>query len=551
MGVQIKPMADTQRIIGWDELPLKVRQIPEGFDPTESGLMMKHQVEWLMLDAQIKVAEKGRRTGVTFAEAHGSTLTAASTRSAGGDNIYYVGDTKDKGLEFVGYCAKFAKLIAQAQGQGVSGIEEFLFEDQQPDGKTKNITAYRIRFSSGFSVTALSSNPSNIRGLQGIVVIDEAAFHRDVDGVIESSLALLIWGGKIRIISTHNTKKSAFNQLIKDIKAGLYGKNAKVYKVTFDDAVANGLYERVCFMQRKKPTKAGKKEWYNGIRNAYGPRQAAMREELDAIPRDGGGVSIPGVWIDNAMKEKRAVLRWTLGEDFAKLPTTERTRLASEWIKKFLTPELNKLRKDRKHVFGMDYARHRDFTEYTPAEIQPDLTRFVPFILELHNVPTRQQEQILWAMIDGLPRFVGGAMDATGPGQTIAEYTADRYGRPLIQEVMLSVAWYTEWMPKMVDLFEDGMIDLPADDDVQGDLRAVEDIDGVPRVPTIRTKDLKDPSLHRHGDSAIAIALMNCAVVNQCAEIDYIAGPGKRGRWDGKEDDEDEDDFNDFQKGAW
>ena len=50
-------------------------------------------------------------------------------------------------------------------------------------------------------------------------------------------------------------------------------------------------------------TAEGKKEWYSKIRNAYGVRKAAMREELDAIPRDGSGVSLPGVWIENAMAE--------------------------------------------------------------------------------------------------------------------------------------------------------------------------------------------------------------------------------------------------------
>lgn len=78
----------------------------------------------------------------------------------------------------------------------MSGIEEFLFEDQDDRGNSKHITAYRIRFSSGFQVTALSSRPANIRGLQGIVVIDEAAFHQDVQGVLDAATALLIWGAR-------------------------------------------------------------------------------------------------------------------------------------------------------------------------------------------------------------------------------------------------------------------------------------------------------------------------------------------------------------------
>jgi phage FluMu gp28-like protein len=54
----------------------------------------------------------------------------------------------------------------------------------------------------------LSSRPENIRGLQGKVVIDEAAFHPNVQGVMEAATALLIWGGRISVISSHNGKQS-------------------------------------------------------------------------------------------------------------------------------------------------------------------------------------------------------------------------------------------------------------------------------------------------------------------------------------------------------
>ncbi len=322
MPATLKPLGDTQRIVSWDELPERAREIRDDINPLDEGLLMKHQVEWISADADIKLASKGRRTGITFAEALNDTIIAASRKSAGGDNIYYIGDTKEKGLEFIGYCAKFARLIARAQGDGVSDIEQFLFEDQDEDGNTKYITSYRIRFASGHRITGLSSRPENIRGLQGIVAIDEAAFHANVEGVLESATALLIWGGKIRIISTHNGVANPFNQMKKDIENGLYGDEAVVYSVTFDDAVENGLYEKVCFMKGEKATQAGKKRWYNRIRNAYGPRKAAMREELDVIPRDGSGVSIPGVWIEKAMREARPVIRLHLDDDFVKRPTS-------------------------------------------------------------------------------------------------------------------------------------------------------------------------------------------------------------------------------------
>lgn len=521
----LAPLKDTQRIIDWEELPAKVRDIPEGFDPLAEGVLMRHQAEWIKIKAAIKGCEKGRRTGITFATALDDAVTIGSRKSAGGDNVYYIGDTKDKGLEFIGYIAKFLRVIAEAQGQGVSGIEEFLFPDQDEKGNTKYIAAYRIRTAAGFQAVALSSRPANIRGLQGKVRIDEAAFHADVQGVLDAATALLIWGGEIAVISTHNTKNNPFNQFIRDIRNGLYGdsSDAQVYKVTFDDAVANGLFERVCMMKGETPTAEGKKKWYNRIRNAYGPRTAAMREELDAIPRDSGGMCIPGVWIERAMPEARPVLRLVCSDEFVNLSETERKKWGEAWITAHMKTLYGMFAENRRHVAGMDFARHRNFSVLTPLEISQTLMRKAPFVIEMQNVPVGQQMQITWALFHALPRFCGAAIDATGPGLGLAELTADHFGHTMIHQVDLSRKWYGDWMPKMTKGFEDGIYDLPRDENLEADIRAVEIIDGIPMVPKANRKDLKDPELYRHGDFAISLVMGEFAVLNLSSEYAYEA----------------------------
>lgn len=505
----MKPLGDTIRCVEWEELPARARNIPDGFNPMDAGVLMQHQIDWLRIDTPIKVCGKGRRTGITFAEGLDSPLLAGASKEAGGMDVYYIGDTKEKGLEFIGYCAKFSKTIAMAQAGGISEIEEFLFEDQQEDGSTKNITSYRIRYASGFKIVALSSNPANIRGLQGKVIIDEAAFHRNVAAVIDAATALLIWGGRVSIISTHYGRANAFNALIKDIQDGRYGDSAAVYVCTFDDAVANGLYERVCMMKGEVATIEGKKKWYATIRNGYGPRKAQMREELDAIPRDGTGTSMPGIWIDNAMQNepKRPVVRLSLADDFTEKAPAEREAWCDDWIKRNIDPVLKLCTLEHLHVFGHDFARHRDYSIFTPLAIEPSRRRYTPFVLEMHKVPTRQQEQIIWYVIDNLPRWSGGAFDATGSGETLAEYTADKYGSGRIAEIKLTRSWYGTWMPKMIQQFEDGTIVVPNDQDLANDLRAIEEVDGIPMVSKQRRQDLKDPDTYRHGDFAPSLAL--------------------------------------------
>lgn len=525
------PLADTQRVLDWDELPERVRAIPANFNPLAAGVLMAHQTAWLRMQADLDIAvcEKGRRTGITLAQALDDTITAATEKDAGGDNVWYMADTREKGLEFIGYVGKFAQVIARGLA---TKIEQHIFIDQLPDGSSRQIQAFRVRFASGFRVTTLSSRPENIHGLQGLVNIDEAALHKDVAKVLESATALLIWGGRIRIWSTHRGKKNAFNQLVQDVRAGRYGKRAGVIRITFDDAVGNGLYERVCAMRGIAATEEGKKDWYTGIRSAYGPRKAAMREELDVIPRDGDGSAIPSVWIERAMPSERPILRIVFDDDFPRRSERERDTWCATWIATTLLPAI----KEAEHGFtgrwsiGMDYARHRHFSVITPARITQDLRRDVPFVIELSNAPTRQQEQILWALLDTLKGW-SFAGDASGPGQTIMEYTGDRYGRAEldeetgrykggpVHEVTLSRRWYGEWMSKYISLFEDGFITLPRDASLEDDHRAVEYVDGIPMVPKLERADLKDSDLIRHGDSAIAGALMHFAALNWVAQV--------------------------------
>lgn len=514
----LKPRKDTSRIWEWHELPPEIQQVQANIDPLAKGILMAHQAEYIDIDAPIVVAEKGRRTGITYAEALVDTLLAASSKEAGGMNVYYIGDTKNKGLEFISYVANFARSIGKVQKMGATEIEEFLFEDQDEHGNSKYITSYRVRFGSGFQVVALSSNPANIRGLQGKVVIDEAAFHSDVQAVIDAATALLIWGGKIRIISTHNGANNPFNQLVKDVKNNVFNGSAALFKVTFDDAVKNGLYERVCLVTDEKPTAEGKEQWYKTIRGAYGSRKAAMLEELDAIPQAGKGTALPTIWIERAMREVRPVLRWTLKEDFEYLPVNDRLRYGQDWIEDSLDPVLKEwINPGLSHVYAQDYARHRDFSVIGVGEISPILELNVPFVVELHKVPKMQQLQIAIHIIQNLPKFTAAAIDATGNGQGLAEDLADEFGRDYIHQITINDKFYKEWTQQLIDLFESDFISIPRDANLTQDLRQITDIDGIKKIPAVRAKDLKEPNLHRHADSAAMFILLRFAMLNQLA----------------------------------
>ncbi|WP_018701411.1 hypothetical protein [Amorphus coralli] len=482
-----------------DELPAALprgAEIPDDQDPFADGILMRHQREWLEDRSTLKIAEKGRRTGITYAEALDDTLVAAASRKAGGDNVFYIGDTKDKGREFIGYVAHFAKVVAG----DLAEVEEFLFEDEQPDGSTKFISAYRVRFASGFRVEALSSNPANIRGLQGTVVIDEAAYHRDVRQVIDAVNALLIWGGKVRVISTHNGMLNPFNELIVEARAG---KNKfKVHHIPFQTAVDNGLYERVCLVRGWPVSPEGKAEWLDDIRGAYGTRQSAMRQELDAIPSDAEGAALTRVQIERVADRSVKVVRWQLGDDFKALSKDIRESVQRDFCERELRPVLDALDPRRGHVYSQDFARSGDVSSARVFEMGTDLVRRLRLVLEMRNITFDQQRDTTFYIIDRLPRFLAGAFDATGNGASHAESAALKYGE-CIFEVKLTTQWYQEHGPAYIEAFADQTVTVAADEDDIRDHQSLQYVNGVIRVPEGQRHKGQDGQ-DRHGDNAIA-----------------------------------------------
>lgn len=470
--------------------------IPDDLDPLADGVLMKHQRDWLEDKSNLKIVEKGRRTGLTFAEALDDTLVAASRRSAGGRNVFYIGDTKDKGREFIGYVAHFAKLVAKELGD----IEEFLFEDERPDGTSKFISAYRVTFASGFRIEALSSRPENIRGLQGIVVIDEAAFHKDVRAVIDAVNALLIWRGKIRIISTHNGVLNPFNELIAEARAG---KNRfKVHHIPFQAAVDNGLFNRVCMVNGETWTPEAQAEWEDDIRGAYGTRTAAMNQELDVVPADAEGAALSRVVIEQNTARDVPVVRHALPDSFKGAPKHVREGLIQEWLRTTIKPHLDALDRRRRHDYGWDFARSGDGSDLIIQELGQDLARRWKLVIEMRNVPFEAQRDIGYYVVARLPRFGHGANDATGNGAYLAEVMAQKFGAR-ISEIKLSAEWYRENSPAYVEAFGDGTITIAADDDIVRDHQALQYVNGVIRVP----EDFRyagSDGLMRHGDTGIA-----------------------------------------------
>ena len=212
-----------------------------------------------IMELPVVVIEKSRRIGLTWGIAAASVLLSASSRSAGGMDTLYLGYSLDMAREFIDTAAMWAKAFAQAACE----VEECLFKDTKPDGSSDDILAYRIVFASGYEIMALTSRPRSLRGRQGMVILDEAAFHDQLGEVMKAALALLVWGGKVVVVSTHDGDTNPFNLLCEEIRKG--NKPYGLIKITFDDALADGLYRRICLVQGKEWSPEAENEWREDI----------------------------------------------------------------------------------------------------------------------------------------------------------------------------------------------------------------------------------------------------------------------------------------------
>lgn len=463
---------------------------------------LPYQQRWAADRSPVKVMEKSRRIGLSWSEAADDSLYAAET---GGSDVWYIGYNKEMAEEFISDCADWVKKYQLAAG----AVEEEILIDED-----KDILTFRIKFASGNKIVALSSRPSNLRGKAGRVVIDEAAFHEDLKELIKAAIALLMWGGEVRIISTHDGDGNPFNEMIKDIRSGRTP--YALHRVTLDDALADGLYQRICLTLGREWSPEAEYKWREDLINYYGD---AADEELFCVPAQGSGTFLSRVLIEGCMSPDIPVIRYSQPDEFKFLPENVRYGEVDAWCEDSLLPLLQKLDPKRRSYFGEDFGRTGDLSVFIPLQEQQNATFAAPFILELRNMPFKQQEQLLFYIGDRLPRFTFGALDARGNGQYLAEVAAQRYGQSRIAEVMLTEAWYRDAMPKYKAAFEDKSILLPKDADTIEDHRAFKMIKGVAKLPESKNKG--QDKLPRHGDSGVAGAMAWYATYQEGGAVEY------------------------------
>jgi phage FluMu gp28-like protein len=382
-------------------------------------------LERLFAGVSLLAIEKSRRIGLTWGLAAYAVMKAGADGAAGGMNAWYMGYDQEMAREFIDTCAMWARAL---------GIAAEASDEELLDDGDEKVQAFRIRFSSGFKIVALPSVPRALRGKQGLVIIDEAAFHKDLAEVIKAALALLMWGGQVVVVSTHDGVANPFNLLLDDIRSGR--RKGEAATITFDDAIDQGLYERIELAASiKGRTILAKEDWIADIRDTYGDD---AEEELDCIPKAGSGS-----WLDPGDLSA------------CEHPDAGKPELYAGGLV----------------YMGRDVARRRDLSVIHAFELVGDVLwmreRWVA-----RGARFREQDDAFKAMF-GRYRVASAWVDQTGMGEKVVEDLQEDLGVDRIHGELLTGPARLDLATSLKLRVQNTLIRIPPDPALRTDFRAI------------------------------------------------------------------------------
>jgi phage FluMu gp28-like protein len=106
------------------------------------------------------------------------------------------------GKEFIQLVINWGKLINFQIGKTIVDIE--------------NATTENVSLINGCKIRSLSSNPKNMRGREGLIILDEFAHHENQYELFRAATGSIARKGQLRILSTHNGHQSYFYGLVQN-----------------------------------------------------------------------------------------------------------------------------------------------------------------------------------------------------------------------------------------------------------------------------------------------------------------------------------------------
>ncbi len=391
----------------------------------QSAIFLGFQSKWIKDKARLKLCEKGRQLGFSWAAAYEAN-EETSVNDARFDHWVSSRDEIQSKL-FNEDCKLWAKamdIAARDLGQVVI------------DSEAKH-SAYVLRFANGRRINSMSSNPDAQAGKRGSRILDEFALHPDPRKLWTIAYPGITWGGSLKVISTHRGSNNFFNQLVREVKEGGNPKGISLHTVTLQNALDQGFLWK---LQQNLPIDDERQEmteadYFNWVKSGCADEESFLQEYM-CQPADD----------DAAFLDYDLIASCEYPDGF-------------DW----------KAREGGQLFVGVDIGRKHDLTVIWVLERLGDVlyTRHVEC---LKNMSKGDQEKIIWPWFALAER---SCLDATGLGIGWNDDAQKVFGKYKVEGVTFTSKSKEAMAYPVRGMMEDRKVRLPFDPAIRSDLRSV------------------------------------------------------------------------------
>jgi phage FluMu gp28-like protein len=389
------------------------------------ALLLPYQKRWVEDSSRLKIAEKSRQIGWTWATAYG-LVRRKSLKDARLDAWISSRDDIQARL-FLEDCKDFAAILQI----GAADLGEKAIDD-------KGHSAYVLAMANGLRLHSMSSNPDAQAGKRGDRVLDEFALHPDPRKLYAIAYPGITWGGSMEIFSTHRGSANFFNGLIQEIRHKGNPKGISLHRVTLQDALDQGFLAK---LQAKLSTddprqEMDEAEYFDHIKAGCADEESFAQEYM-CVPSDDASAFISYDLLDGC--------KYAPGVDW-------------------------ETRGEGRLYMGVDIGRVKDLTVFWLVE-EVSGTLFTRACITMQNETFDAQEKTFYGLMD-LPRLTRCCIDQTGIGRQFAERAAKRYGSKA-EGVTFTAAVKESLAYPLKAALEDRTLRIPDDPAIDADFRAI------------------------------------------------------------------------------
>ena len=430
---------------------------------------LPYQRAWILDQSLLKIIEKSRQIGISFADAYDSVMKAGrfGTRL----DVWISSRDEAQAKLYLQDCKHLARLLQM----GCDDLGEIMFD------RANNLSAYVLQFRTGRRIYSVSSNPNALAGKRGHVKLDEFALHNDQRLLYRVAKPLTQWGGTLSIISTHRGALTVFNQIIRGIKEQGNPMGWSLHTVPIQKAVEQGLVEKI---NEKNGGNESREDFLKRLRAGCLDEEQWLQEYC-CVPADEASAFISYEMIAACEEAGLRLMSFGELEEYLRggLQDYGTTGLPDHRTTDCGLQTTDHATRTTQHVFplspvtrhpslflGVDVARKHDLCVFDLGEKIGDVV-WDRLRLELRGKTFSEIEAELYRLLR-LPRLKRACIDATGLGLQLAERAEAKFGWK-VEPITFTAAIKEELAFGLRRDFEERRVRIPADERLRSDLRGV------------------------------------------------------------------------------